>query len=442
MDTRDLTDALREATDGIEPRAGFAEDVLRGGRRRRTRGRIMIGAAMATAAVAVAAAVAVPMRLAEPRPAAPPTTEPQGHPLLTSSGELIDDTQFVQLAATTWRQSLPGTPANTGGVLNQPLIDPHVTWAGYLPNGRAAIVAQQFAEPKTGRPLIAVGLLTEDAEGALHLIGVQIEGHWARPGSFVLPDNRTVIAVDYASPPASRVFNISSNITVGADGVSRREWTQPLGNHWGVWIGLLPANVNPRNVRMLDSKPGLDPNDAEEQVMGLHRPLLFTSEYLSGTSTAIPNRGLPWAPDVVALGEDTHTGDYAAFQVAVRDSGLLDPTSYTDNSPRWTAVVGLHDGRTALISTHQELDNPAYVFEVVLNPDGSVDTVTRVAKLDLATPLSVRLPGDEGWVVAVDPGKQFRYRADGDWSTPVDGAGLVPADATAIETGGQEFELT
>lgn len=455
VETKDLSDHLRAATTDLELRPGFADAVVRGGRRRRTRGRITIGTAVA-ATVAVAVAVAAgPTHLADP-PADTPSGQ-DGHPLLTSGGDLVDDAQFVRLATTTWRESIPGTSANKNGVLNQPLNEPHVTWAGSTPLGAAAIVAQQFTMPKIasvdanlrGQPAIAVGLLSAPAEdtGRLELIGVQLEGHWARPGSFVFPDNRTVIAVAYASPPDSRALNISPNVTVGHDGVSRREWTKPLRYADGVWIGELPKEVNPRNVRMIDSKPDLDPNDAEDRVMGLHHPLLFTSEYLSGQPAGIPDRGLPWEPIEHLLGRETHLAGRAwdIFEDAVSDSGLLEPTSYIENAPRWTAVVGLRNSRTMIISSHQELDNPAYVFEVVTTDSGTVKQVTRGPEVDLSSPvrLVIRLPGDEGWVVAVDPDKQLRYRTGGStqWSEPGDGFELLPADAVAVETGGQEFTL-
>lgn len=454
MDTRQLTDALREATDDLEPRAGFADDVLLGGRRRRTRGRIVVGTAIAvTAAVALAVTVGVPNRIAEP--ADPPIAQ-DGHPLLTSGGDLIDNKDFVALAKTTWREGIPHTPANIDGKLNQPLNEPHVTWAGTTPVGAAAIVSQQFTMPAIssvesqfrGQPAIAVGLLAAPDQNAtrLALIGVQVEGHWARPGSFVFPDNRTVITVAYGSPPDSRVENISSNVRVGQDGVSRRDWDTPLRFADGVWIGELPAGTNPRNVRMIDSKPELNPKDAQARVMGLHHPLLFTSEYLTGKPPEIPDRGLPWDPVERMLGEDTHLRGrgWDRFQDAVRDSGLLDPTSYTDLPPHWTAVVGLGDGRTVLISSYQELDNPAYVFQVVIGTDDTVQKVTRGTKVELSQPLrlAVRLPGTEGWVVAVDPDKSLSYSTDGSaWSDRRYGAELIPASAVAVETSGQQFPL-
>jgi hypothetical protein len=458
MDTRDLTDALRDATDGLEPRAGFAADVLRGGRRRRTRGRIVIGAAIATAAaVAVAVAVA-PTQVADQRPA--DTTDDQpGYPLWTSGGDLIDDAQLVQLATTTWRESIPHTLANKDSLLSQPLGEPHVTWAGSTPRGPAVIVAQQFTMPKTdsvessyrGQQALAVGLLAanpaDTAKRELELIGVQIAHHWARPGSFVFPDNRTVISVAFGTPPDSRVENISPNLTIGEDGVSRREWSKPLRYVDGVWIGELPAGVSPLNVRMIDSQPDLDPNDAEERPMGLHNPLLFTSQYISGELAAVPDRGLPWAPQEFTLGVASPLSGHGwdRFQQAVRDSGLLEPTSYTDIGRHWTAVVGLQDGRTVLISTYQELDNPAYVFQVLVKADGTVEKVTRGGKLSPSSSpgLMVRLPGDNGWVVGVDMDMEFRYRMDGStqWSGPEVGVALIPAGAVAVQTQGHEYPL-
>jgi hypothetical protein len=454
VETDKLTTHLRAATADLALRPGFAADVLEGGRRRRTRARIAIGATVAvTAAVAVTAIVAVPSNLADAPPAEQPTTEQPGHPMMTSGGDLIGDAQFVQLATTAWQESLPTTRANAGGVLTAPLTEPHVTWAGNTGVGLAAIVSQQFTMPNTdavessyrGRPAIAVGLLVLNSQQGLDLIGLQLEGHWTHPGSFVLPDDRTVISVAYGGE--NRAMNISQNIEVDADGVSRRTWTKPLRYNDGVWLGQLPAGINPRNVRMLDSKPELDPNDAEERLMGRHDPLLFTSEYISGKPTDIPDRGLPWQPVAVGLGHDSGfaVAAWDIFQEVLRDSGLLDPPSYVTKPSRWTAVVGMRDGRTMIISSYQELDNPAYVFHVLVDADGKVEKITRGAEVDLSSPLrlKVQLPDDEGWVVAVDPDKQLRYRTEDnkEWSAPVTGADLLPADAVAVETGGQEFTL-
>lgn len=457
METKDLNAHLRAATTDLEPRPGFAADVLRGGRRRRTRNRIMIGAA-AVATVAIAAAVAVvPQNLADRRPADSPTREQDGHPLTMLGGDLIHDAQFVQLAATTWEERLPTTLANRHGVLSQPLADPHVAWAGTTSAGKTAIVAQQFTLPSTdaveyayrGQEAIAVGLLVSPTrDAALELIGVQLEGYHARPGSFVLPDDRTVIALELGAPGRSRAMNISPNVSVGQGGVSRREWTKPLRYTDGVWIGELPENVNHLNVRLIDSKPELDPNDAEERPMGLHHPLLFTSDYLRGELPRVPERGLTWEPIDHLLGEDSHLRGvpWERFEEAVRDSGLLDPTSYARNPHQWVATVGLHDGRTVLVSTHQELDNPAYLFRVVIGADDSVAQVTRFAEVDPTAPIpvAVPLPDDNGYVVAVDPDKQFSYRTadDGQWSDPQYGTALVPGDAVAVKADtGDELAL-
>lgn len=457
METKDLNAHLRAATTDLEPRPGFAADVLRGGRRRRTRNRLMIGA-VAVATVAIAAAVAVvPLNLADRRPADTPTHEQDGHPLTSSGGDLIEDTQFVRLAATTWEERLPTTLANKDSLLSQPLADPHVAWAGTTPAGATAIVAQQFTLPSTdaveygyrGREAVAVGLLiSPTGDAALQLVGVQLEGHWARPGSFVLPDDRTVIALALGAPPQGRAMNISPNVHVDEDGVSRRDWSKPLRYADGVWIGELPEGVDPLNVRMIDSRPELDPTDAEERPMGLHHPLLFTSAYLRGELPHMPDRGLMWEPSEHLLGEDTHLrgNPWDRFQEAVRDSGLLEPTSYAPNPDHWLATVGLPDGRTVLISTYQELDNPAYLFRVVIGADDSVAQVTRFAEVDPTAPIpvAVPLPDDNGYVVAVDPDKQFRFRTadDGQWAAPQDGTALVPRDAVAVKADtGDELAL-
>jgi CHASE2 domain-containing sensor protein len=55
VNTTDLGELLRGATAGVEPSAGFTEQVLQGGRRRRFRRRVaMVASTVVVAAIAVA----------------------------------------------------------------------------------------------------------------------------------------------------------------------------------------------------------------------------------------------------------------------------------------------------------------------------------------------------------------------------------------------------
>ncbi|MPZ85499.1 MAG: hypothetical protein GEV28_36015 [Actinophytocola sp.] len=458
MDTHELTSALHEATDGLEPRADFAVAVLRGGRRRRTRGRVAIGAALAgTAAVAVLAAVVVPNQLSAPPPAEQPDGPAKTVDLLTDSGgDLIDDEGTVRLATTGWQDAVDGTPANADGHLNGRKGNPHVYWAGTTPAGPAALVTQAVVLPSDdtveptdrGREVTAVGLLvtnpadTEKRE--LELVAVQLDGdHNGRGGYFMFPDNRTVLGIEPTELGGKDLsLFVSPNTAIGPDGRSRRQWT-PLAPHDGVAFVQLPAPADPRNVRLVVGDTGGDPN-AGEQKMGAHIPLLAAVVYIDPTLGVDRDNGPGWPPEDVKVGYDHELARSPVnlFGAALRESTLLDPASFEEVEGQWLVVAGLANKKTMIVGSYQEVNNPAYFFYVLVRSDGSVESVTRGPQVDPSAllPVVLHLPGGDGWVVAANV-QQLSHRSGGAWSTPVADADLVPADATQVRVGDQVVDL-
>jgi hypothetical protein len=457
MDTTQLTTALRDATDGLEPpRADFTTAVLAGGRRRRTRGRVAIGAAIAgTAAVVVAAAVVMPHQLAAP----PPADRPAGKStdlLRDSGGDLVDDRDTVRLAVTAWQDAVDRTPANVDGHLNDRLGTPHVYWAGTTPSGPAAVVTQAVVlgsddrlEPSDrGREVIAVGLLAtnpaDTAKREFELVAVQLDGDSDGPGGFfVFPDNRTVLGVEHADLTADQLaLFVSPNTTIREDGRSRRTWTE-LASHDGVAFTQLPAPANEWNVRLVVGPAGGDPN-AGEQKLGAHLPLLSAAAYIDGRVDVTVDNGLGWPPADMTVGEHHQLprSPVDLFHTALRESDLLDPASFEEAASQWLVIAGLADGRTMIVGAYEEGDNPEYLYLVLVRADGSVEKVTRgpQAKPVGALPVRVRLPGGQGWVVAA-MSHQLSYRTDGAWSTPVTSAALLPDATTQVRVDGQTVEL-
>jgi hypothetical protein len=465
MDTTELTSALREATDDLEPRADFAAAVLSGGRRRRVRGRIALGAALAgTAAVAVAAAVVVPHQLAAPPPGEGPDGPGKVANLLDfSGGDLIRNEEVRRLAIAGWQDSIGHTPANARGVLNNRVGEPHIYWAGTTPAGPAALVTQlvtlpdddTLAAPDRGQEVPVVGLLATNpddlgdasAKPELELLGVQVQTlEQGSVGYFVLPDDRTVLAVEEKGVEVNTdaATYESASIRVGADGVSRREWTRMAPGD-GVALTRLPSGTSPRNVRIVAGTAGADPNEGEQK-MGAHLPLQFAAEYAGRRASRVPDRGLPWQPrDWGFLDQDWKLPrpGRVLFQDALRTSGLLDPASYEDRNVGWLAAGGIDGERYVLVGTEQELDNPAYLFMVVLRADFSVERVTREGQVDPNSelPVAVRLPDGAGWVVAADPNRELRYRTGTQWSAPVSGTVAIPDGAEAVRVNGHEYPL-
>jgi len=451
-DTTRLTTAMREATDGLEPPEDFTAAVLRGGRRRRTRGRVAIGAVVTgVVAAAVVTAAAVPHRLAAPPPGGQPEQPKLEQILVRSGGDLIHDRDTVRLARTAWQESVDTTYLNDFGYLSQRQGEPHVYWAGTTPAGPSAIVTQTVVLPTNdnvaptdrGRQVVAVGLLVTSpgAKRELELVGVQLDGDQnGHGGYFLFPDNRTVLGIE-PDDDGMALF-VSPVTTIGTDGRSRRPWTE-LPAHDGVSYVRLPHPANPRNVRLVVSEAGGDPN-AGEQKIGAHIPLLLTTDYLAEREGIHVDNDLSWPSGSIPVGEKHKLPRSPAnlFGTALRESGLPDPTSFEDTAGRWLVVAGMADGRTMIVGSYQELDNPAYLFTVLVRADGSVEKVTRgpVADPDAVLPVGVRLPDGQGWVVAA-VGHQLRHNAGGAWSAPVADAALVPDASTDVRVDGQDVTL-
>ncbi len=455
MDTRELTLTLREATDDVEPRPNFASDVLRGGRRRRTRNRFAIGAALAgTTAVAVAAVAVLPNHLASPPPPADQNQQNVDPTSLldSSSGELINDETVTSAAVLGWQEGIAGSAGERAGVSPDDLLgEPNVYWAGTTPWGggdsstTVAIVAQETAEALDGPPIVA-GLLVnnpdDDRADELELVSVQ-DGGWAY---FILPDLRTAIGALPTDLPDDVKLSISTEITVDENGKSVRVWHDMPAND-GVAGAQLPAGTNVHNVLMqMNPTP-----DGYGTGLAPLVPLV-----LPPNSGEIQGRGLPWPAESLHVPEPRDLGSSALeiFRRALVDSssdidsdGLLDPPSVLfdgQEPPHWTVAADLPDGRTVILSEYQELDHPAYVFSVLMRPDGSIETVARVKEIDPAStePVIAPAPDGQGTVVAAwsEP-ISYRTSTSGDWVAAGTSAALVPADGIEIKVGENVFPL-
>lgn len=455
MDTNELTLALREATEDVEPRPNFAADVLRGGRRKRSRNRFTIGVAVVgTAAVAAVAVTVLPNNLSAPPPPADQneqtvqTVQGLDVALLNSSnGPLIDDEAVTGAAVTGWQDGIAGNAGESAGVSPDDLTgEPHVYWAGTTPWGddastTVAIVAQETTLPTDGAPIVA-GIVVDnpddDRADELELVSLQQGGS----AYFMLPDLRTVIGAMPTDLPDDVMLSFSTGITVDENGKSVREWhDMPELTFDGVAVAQLPADPNPHNV-LLQLNPTPDGYGTG------FAPLVRLA--LPPNSGEIQVRGLPWPAESLHVPEPSDLGStpLEIFRHALVDSssypdsdGLLDPASVLfdgQEPPHWTVAADLSDGRTLILSEYQELDNPAYVFSVLIRPDGSVETVTRVLQIDPATPEPVvaRAPDNQGWVVAAW-GQQISYRTatTGSWEALGTSAALVPNDAVELKVG-------
>jgi len=206
----------------------------------------------------------------------------------------------------------------------------------------------------------------------------------------------------------------------------------------------LPKAANPRNVRLVVSETGADPN-AGEQKMGAYLPLLPAAFFIDPSAGVTPDNGLGWPPGDLLTGRDYDLprSPINLFDIGLRESGLIDPASYEPIAAQWLVVAGLGDERVAIIGTYQEMDNPAYLFQVLVRPDGTVLEVKRGAPVvpSATLPIAVRMSNGAGWVVAAR-GEQLSHRTgSGAWSPPLPDAGLAPDGATQVRVGDQVVNL-
>lgn len=427
MDTNELTLALREATEGVEPRPDFAADVLRGGRRRRSRNRFTIGAVVATtAAVATVAVTVLPNHLASPPP---PGDQPTEFFLLDrSGGNLIDDETVIRAARAGWTDGIAGIAGEAAGISPADLRgEPHVYWAGNSLTTTAAIVAQEMTL-SDGTRAVASGVVVDnpddDRADELELVGAS-----PTPAAFLLPDNKTLLA---PLPHGDQGLFVSTTITVNDEGRSVRTAWRAYDNFDDTATYIhLPELRSPHNLRIAigttDGRGG------------------FLPVVLLPNTPEIQDRGLPWPAEALHVPEPRNLTwpVLDVFRGGLGSSGLLDDV-VGPGKEQWSVAADLSDGRTLILSQHQELDNPAWVFSVLMRPDGSIETVTRVTEIDPAStmPVIAQAPDGQGWVVAAW-GEPISYRTStaGSWENLGTSAALVPADAVEIRAGEQVVPL-
>lgn len=441
MDTRHLAQALRDATDGLEPRSGFADDVVTGSRRRRTRNRITVATTVAGAAAVAAAVVAAGTSpLPDPPPPGSSTAAPSPKHdwrLRHLAGDRSGDTTFTTEAIEAWNTGLrgDGKPVGWSPELDERPGDPHVYWAGSTPYGDAAIVVEPVRlGPNVERVLTGV-VTTRPGTPKPALLGVQLDNP-GDEGNFLLPDNRTVLAVAH---PEDALW-VSPEIRYTGDG-SRRDWT-PVPVRDGVGLARLPEGTNPLNVRLVAGDPGTPP-DRDGAKLGGHLPLVLTRDFGAAVPSEPVRRGLPWDGVADVNGDLSDLFDPAEqFTETLRDSGLLDPYSYRDRPSPWLIVARVYGG-VLILGEVQELDHPAYVYAVAPGPDGRY-VAKRLYEADPGATLPVvhRLPDDAGWLVAAF-GKPLSHRLSptGPWQSSARDVAWFPAPAVQVRVGNEVVDL-
>ncbi|MFI7678327.1 hypothetical protein [Actinophytocola sp. NPDC049390] len=439
MNTTELTERLRDATDGLDVRPDFADAVLRGGRRRRARRRLTVVACV-VATVAVTATV-VTLRDDPPVPVADARlTQP-------TAGDLADDRAFLDEVRRVWLRDLPIAPEARDRYYDDVRGEPHVQWAGTTPAGRAAIVLQpvyvhpnsQVTEegPRTAEGLVAV----DPGDGRLKLVSTRMIGvdgsgqaNYYRFG----PDDRTMLVVDRGRP--LHYDDAAEFITDRRE--IRFDWRR-LAPDDGVAIVTTPDRA--RNV----SPMVFEGDDPPKQAPIAELPVIpmpasrWLHLRLPDRSIRLPSTLLNWGNVLWRVGEPIAKS--AQGVNATWGYFRHYPTDYEFVTSMWTIAAGLPDGRVVILKELQVgTAKPRLIAEVAANAD-TTDTV-RVdggqVDADAILPVRFHIPDDGGWIVA-DKGKELSYRTspDEEWQAVGRDAALLPADATEVLVGDHYVRL-
>ena len=435
MNTTELTERLREATDGLDVRPDFAEAVLRGGRRRRTRRRLTVAASVVAAVAVATSATVVSLRNEQAVPVA------DARLAQPTKGDLAGDQAFLGEAVKAWREGLPSAPEAKDRYYDDPRGEPHVYWAGDTPAGRAAIVLQPvYVHPnsqvteeglRTAEGLVAV----DPTDGRLKLVNTRMIGVDG-PGQAAYflfgPDDRTILVVDRGEPLH---YDLSPTYDKAAR-VLRLDWqrVEPVD---GVAILTGPADRNAQAPLVYEG------DDPPEQLAVTHLPVyptiasIWLRLRLPDPTFRVESTLLPWGRTVWKLGE----------RLTMTDTELegiwgyyrFYPTAHDSVVSLWTIAVGLPDGRVIVLKESQEgAAKPRLIAKVAAEGEATEPVRFDGGRVDrdAILPIRFRIPDDGGWVVA-DKGKELSYRTspDEEWQPVGRDVALLPPNATEVLVG-------
>jgi hypothetical protein len=426
MNTDDLTRALRDATDDIEPRIGFTTDVLRGGRRRQNRHRVAIAGGMA-ALLGVTGTTVWTL-------AAPGLVSPPGQTLDTSilaaptKGDLAGDQEYLAKVIEAWRRGLEVSPNKNSPMGDKLTGSPKVLWAGTTSLGRAAIVGQSAERtgtvhyPEGTKPSVlypAFGLVTGDEPT---LVNESPPFKSSVPVFLFGPADRALITLDRGP----RL--VTSRWVVGEDGKGTREW-QPIPVTGGVAITSMPEGTDPRTVRVREEAS----SDSRA-----NWSVLPSSTYAEGwdrQSKPIASRTLDdWLQEPLRLRGATRDRLTEAHALMAQEN-FADPLEMAQVTG-FEVITDLPDGRTAIGFEYAPDFGGSRFYAMVVEHDGKEYSITYGGKLDknAVLPARVELPDEQGWLVAhYGASLRFRTTPNGLWTDAGLDAALLPRGAIEVE---------
>ncbi|WP_430502135.1 hypothetical protein ACQRWP_11025 [Micromonospora trifolii] len=404
MNDSDVRGILHRATDDLVSPPGLLAEVRRGGRRRVVRRRAVLAAlCAAVVAVPVAGVLDLTGNAGDTPVASPLLDQP-------TRGDLAADQGYLRQVRQVWQRRIKEVENRTRG-------EPHVVWAGGTPAGPAAYVAHATARGMT------VGFVEPTADGprVRTLTQATDTGTDGLEQAALLGPRRDVLLVlDFGQPaefsPQLR-YKPDGKVERTFEPVVFRDGAAVLSvppQHTKLTVALSRLPVERQNMIHIDgTREILFPDDKDRPASPVLRHTLPGAEEVWGADPAVQEMGTPTEALVEYIdpvGVHTHNG-----------------------SPRLVVYGATPGGRRLLVETIQYDDDPSRVIALLARkylPFEAVASTT--ADWSAPLPVRLRLPDDQGVLVAAE-GSALSYRVgDGQWQDAGRNAALLPATATDV----------
>ncbi|MEU1588073.1 hypothetical protein [Micromonospora sp. NPDC005710] len=404
MNDSDVRGILHRATDDLVSPPGLLAEVRRGGRRRVVRRRAVLAAVCAAVvAVPVAGVLDLPGDAGDAQFASPLLDEP-------TRGDLAADDGYRRQVREAWRRGMKEAD-------DRPRGEPNIVWAGNTPAGRAAYVAQGTTYGMT------VGFVKPTADGLRVGTLTQVtdsDTDGLEQAALLGPKRDVLLLLDFGQP-----VEFSPQLRYAPDGKVERTFESVVFRDGAavlsvppqrtkVTIALSRTPVQQKNMIHIDGTSEiLFPGNEDRPAPRLFRRTLPGAEQVWGIDPAVKEVNAP----TEAIAE------------------YLDPVGahVHNGSPLLWVYGATPDGRRLLVETVQYDDGPSYVIALLAGRQLPFEAVaSTTADWSAPLPVRLRLPDDQGVVVAAE-GSALSYRVgDGQWQAAGRDAALLPSTATEI----------
>ncbi|GHJ56790.1 hypothetical protein Nm8I071_60970 [Nonomuraea sp. TT08I-71] len=414
LNDSDVRDVLHRATDHLVGPPGLLDEVRRGGRRRVVRRRAVLAAVCA-------AVVAVPvggLQLAGDGGTAQVASRLLDGP---TRGDLAGDDGYLRQVREAWQRRLEQDGHQLRG-------EPHVVWAGRTPAGPAAYIAQRTVHNpivgSDGDRVIAMAAFVEPtADGPRVTTREQVTdaGTDGISQAALLGPQRDVLLVLDAGQPVE----FSPELRYLPDGKVNRSFRRVAFRDGAAVLAVPPQRTK---ITVALSRT---PVSRENMVHIINDgPILFPG----GADRPRP----PQVRHTLPGAEKVWVGDPSAKEVSAPAEALAEyidsaGVHTSDGSPLLWVYGATPDGRLLLVETVQYDDDPARVIALLAHRYLNFRAVaSTVADWKSPLPVRLRLPDNQGVLVAAE-GSALSYRVGGGtWQDAGRNAALLPADATDV----------